>query len=757
METSYYTPPGALQEPTLVRTGKASELVAGLLAHRLPFVGFNEFRQTNELDIVVLTIQPEVPQHPFHDIRSAEKIAVCFPLNRDGELPFTIALRQDFPHVPHLSVSRDNEPVSLCLTEESPEEQLRTWTAARYGQLLHRWLRLTARGELHPIDQPLEPVFLGSANRIILPARFYEDTFDTTTESLRIYLGGQTSKQLTYVAVLSQQQSAWMEGVQLAPFINFLYTAQPRLPGSSQRRPTTLAELHEMLEGDDFLGALRQYLLDLQAKQPQLLLHHCLFFIRLPKQRTADGAIETIENWVFATAETGQQLGDRIGLWWIHEGKLGALVPVDQTRTGNTVNIDPLIPTPSLTPQLAAILNNVEDWSGKHFFGIGAGALGSQVINNLFRAGASQWTILDDDTLLGHNLARHYLPGFYVGMPKAEALATLLNATYGTEDTVAIVGDVLTQPLVKWIAKPIDAVIDLSASIAVGRYLAFDDTIPARRLSAFLNPAGSDLVLLAEDSDRTFRMDWLEMEYYRAIVHQTDLTQHLLYNGEPIRYSYACRDVSSQLPQDQVSLLAAVTSRGVRTALETNQPTITIWQSTSDLTITRLPIEPVVYQTVQQQGWTLLISARVTAQLSAQRLSRLPNETGGVLIGTFDMQRKLIYVVDQIPSPPDSQEWPMAYIRGVEGLPERLTHISQTTAGQLGYLGEWHSHPIGCSTQPSGDDRILFEWLREHRQYGGFPPFIAIVGDENSISWYIEQLPQPQAAKLHLNHEYETD
>lgn len=757
MKTTYYTPPGSVQDSTSVRSKKTSELVAGLLSHRLPFVGFDEFRQTDELDIVVLTIQPEVPQHPAHDIHSAEKMAVCFPLNREGELPFTIALRQDFPHVPHLSVSRVNEPVMLCLTEESPEEQLRSWTAARFVQLLHRWLRLTARGELHAVDQPLEPIFLGTANRIILPARFYEDSFDTTTESLDIYLGGQTSKQLTYVAILSKQQPVWMNGAHLAHFISFVYTAQPRLQGSSQRRPTTLSELHQTVGDDNLLVALRQYLLDLQSKQPHLLLHHCLFFIRLPKQRVAEGKVETVENWVFATAETGQQLGEEIGLWEIHEGKLGALVPVDLTQTGDTVNIEPLIPTPSLTPHLAAILNNVEDWSDKHFFGIGAGALGSQVVNNLFRAGANQWTILDDDVLLGHNLARHNLPGFYVGAPKAEALATLLNATYGTEDTVAIVGNVLTQPLVNWTAKPIDAVIDLSASIAVGRYLAFDETIPARRLSAFLNPEGSDLVLLAEDSDRTYRLDWLEMEYYRAIIHQTKLAQHLLYNGEPIRYSYACRDVSSQLPQDQVSLLAAVASRAVRTTLESNQPTLTIWQSTSDLTITRLPIEHVAYQTLQQRGWTVLISARVRAELSAQRLSRLPNETGGVLIGTFDMQRKQIYVVDQISSPPDSQEWPTAYIRGVEGLPERLTHISQVTAGQLGYLGEWHSHPVGCSTLPSTDDRTLFEWLRDHRQYDGFPPFIAIAGDENSISWYVEHLPQPQSVKLLLNHEYETD
>ena len=40
---------------------------------------------------------------------------------------------------------------------------------------------------------------------------------------------------------------------------------------------------------------------------------------------------------------------------------------------------------------------------------------------------------------------------------------------------------------------------------------------------------------------------------------------------------------------------------------------------------------------------------------------------GGVLIGVYDLQRQVVYVVDTIPSPPDSAEWPTLYIGGCEG------------------------------------------------------------------------------------------
>jgi len=50
------------------------------------------------------------------------------------------------------------------------------------------------------------------------------------------------------------------------------------------------------------------------------------------------------------------------------------------------------------------------------------------------------------------------------------------------------------------------AVIDCSASVAVGRYLAHSYG-GHRRMSIFLNPSGTDLVLLAEPADRSIRVD----------------------------------------------------------------------------------------------------------------------------------------------------------------------------------------------------------------------------------------------------------
>ena len=53
------------------------------------------------------------------------------------------------------------------------------------------------------------------------------------------------------------------------------------------------------------------------------------------------------------------------------------------------------------------------------------------------------------------------------------------------------------------------------------------------------------------------------------------------------------------------------------------------------------------------------------AKLSSLREPKLPNETGGVLLGSFDVERRILYIADALPSPPDSEEWPTLYIRGL--------------------------------------------------------------------------------------------
>jgi hypothetical protein len=278
----------------------------------------------------------------------------------------------------------------------------------------------------------------------------------------------------------------------------------------------------------------------------------------------------------------------------------------------------------------------------------------------------------------------------------------------------------------------------MAASVPVARALACDYEATGRRISLFLNPTGTDLVLLAEDADRSVPLDLLEMQYYRLLIQEETLHQHLQVEIERQRYARSCRDVSVRLPQDLVALHAGIGSRAFRMALANPSSQIAIWRANPDEMTTVLVRGSPAPLVIQHIGdWTIITDAWLLDQLHLQRESKLPNETGGVLIGAFDLQRRRIYVILSLPSPPDSVEWPTLYIRGYQGLKQRVEEVDAITVGQLGYIGEWHSHPPGCAATPSIDDQRALRWLTDERAVDGLPGLMVIVG-EGEDGWYLE-------------------
>lgn len=177
---TYLEPPGERIEPGDLRVTKAHDVASLLKRGDLPFCELLECRRLEEpvsSEVVVFEVEVEVGQHLKHDIRRQERVAALFRKD-DRAVPEALALRPDFPSVPHLNAgsSISNElSSSLCLYEEPyPEVKLR-WTAASFIGRIRNWLALTARGELHADDQPLEPLLLGSPWSLVIPPSLFEN------------------------------------------------------------------------------------------------------------------------------------------------------------------------------------------------------------------------------------------------------------------------------------------------------------------------------------------------------------------------------------------------------------------------------------------------------------------------------------------------------------------------------------------------------------------------------------------------------
>ena len=143
-------------------------------------------------------------------------------------------------------------------------------------------------------------------------------------------------------------------------------------------------------------------------------------------------------------------------------------------------------------------------------------------------------------------------------------------------------------------------------------------------------------------------------------------------------------------------------------------------------------------------GWTITVDAGVATRVRAMRADRLPRETGGVLFGLVDIPAKSIHVVDAAPAPPDSIEETGAFVRGVQGVDENIETVRRRTAGQVRYVGEWHSHPPRMSARPSSVDAVQIDWLAALMGMDSIPALMLIAADKELAVIFANELAAPQ-------------
>ena len=679
-------------------------------------------------EAVALSVSATVPQRPAHDIRHTEPVLIVFR-EGDDRYPRVESLRKDFPRTPHTNLTGAGEPISLCLYDQPWEDVKLTLTAPRLIARVMWWLEGTASGTLHGEDQPLEPLLFDPKWDLIVPSDLLSgsDTDEPvlltcywTGWSLRLFRSQDTSKNGT----VKPQGGSCMA---------LVVTCQPQQHGVIQATPRTLRDLQDLLipAGVDLMGFLQQRLDDCKngsdVEGVSLIL-----LVRLPKIRVAGGEVEKEELRAFAVVGP-------IGAV-VEEVARGSDAPGNGASQGSSdeIKLLPLNPRPGFTRALAAEVNGEGRGDSSNVIAVGVGALGSQVVSNLVRAGFGKWTLIDNDLLQPHNLGRHALGGWALGVPKALALADMLNGTIeGPPIACGIPTDVLMSQspdnpaVVDW--KSGNIILDMSASVAVARHLCHDIESPARRVSLFLNPSGTAITILAEDKARNATLDILEMQHYRALISDSRLSG-LLSPPSTMRSGVGCRDVSTQIPQDMVALLAGIGSRALRRAVETDDAQVATWRvDESDYSVTSTAVEAPEVRGRKKNGWRIFWDTQLEKKLRVARNEKLPNETGGVLIGSFDVARRIIYVVDATEAPLDSRECPNSFLRGLEGLQERVDVIQEATSGMLGYIGEWHSHPTR-NVAPSSLDKDVVKWVKRTLDDEGQVGVVGIVGSKQRLN-----------------------
>ncbi|MFZ1685523.1 MAG: ThiF family adenylyltransferase [Candidatus Zixiibacteriota bacterium] len=688
-------------------------------------------------EAVLIEVDVEIGQCPVNPIAKREEVAVVFRVD-DSCSPQIVSLRDDFPVVPHLNLTEHESIKNICIFNERWEEIRPTLSSFGLLERIQRWFAGTAAGTLHQSDQPLEPLIGINAPYVLVHPQLLR------TESIAV--AKLTSA--TYLRTTVMREIGTFSGSTTDQCFTAIIMRTPVVThGIIYREPRTLADLTSLFFeiGFDVSTMVRNQLRTFVDDPEWSLIRgtRLVVILILPKSRIASGPTESTDFRAFISESSVESIGIDLGVLIRTAGGVGPLITFDTSKTGATSLIKVGNTVPLMDRKSACEYSGRRSDQVTKIVQVGVGALGSQLVLNLIRQGFGLWTLIDSDLLLPHNLARHAAFRAQLGQPKSDGLARLASDVVADPGTITpLVVDVLEPAKfgdkVKVAFKSTDIIVDCSASIAVERTLCLDVESDARRVAFFMNPSGQDLVCLAEDCVRRTKLDVLEMAYYRGLLKHASLGGHLSPPIGVVRYGSSCRDTSSRIRQDAVALHAAISSRVLGEMGERPEGAVTVWRLSDTHALDRFDIVFGEERRVITGGWTVCYDTTFEDKVQMLRRDKLPNETGGVLLGHVDLLRRCLYVIDSVFAPPDSIEHPYAFIRGFSGIRAKLAKLTNVTGGNLQYVGEWHSHPDGCSTRMSADDVTLLGWVSKEVSALDQPGVVLIVG-KHEIRFHLQE------------------
>jgi len=700
---------------------------------------FVEARRKDDRELIVLDVRTGAPQHPACDIKKTERLAVLF-IGNDAQ-PLVIMLRDDFPDTEHQQLVPEGFPAIICIDDRPWAEAELTWTPAELVERIVSWFHRAARGELQDARQPLDPNLMGSPlgfliARSILAADVPED------------LIAEHDAEHHHMLRVKRFADAGEINKSMEPFCIAAYRVPPESMTRFRYAPGNLDSLAAMLSerGIDLFADLKkrfgEWIAESETAAWRLNARFAVI-VEMPIVAPGGELRDGTDHRAFVTTKSAGEIAVALGVAYSDENadvgsKVGYLRPfgkidIDESAVA-AIELQHAEVHLDFERDLATRLAGRNEPDTRRAVLIGAGAMGSHLADCLVREGRFKWTIIDDDRLLPHNLARHIARKGAVSRQKAGIVASHMNELLLDQEAVAEpiaanlfangeAGDKIEKAL-----SDADIIIDATASVVAERALS-DHASDARRICTFFNPTGEAAVLLSEPLDRALTLRDLEAQYLGLVLRTDRLSRHLGVQADTIAYTGACRAITNRIPQSQVNVLTGLAASGLGKAVDSDEGSIAIWSISPEGAVTIDAVKPETALSYRVLDWVISIDAGLIQRIHDMRDERLPAETGGLLFGLVDIPASRIHLVDASLAPPDSKELPDGFERGIQGVEELLDSVRRRTAGQVRYVGEWHSHPPRASARPSTIDAQQIDWLAALMRMDSIPALMLIAGD----------------------------
>jgi hypothetical protein len=681
-----------------------------------------EVQEQHGRHIAIFDVEVSLPSRAERDVsatgvRRLETVYLVFQPEFPLKAP-TPRLRKDFPsNFAHINPHRRGDLVPPCIFEGELTELMHRFGIEKILDQLLDWLKKAAAGQLLDLEQGWEPTRRGSPDTSIefdadaLAQSLPQDGSILALPSKLFQVG--TSRHLTlgqlgedagsFSLQRIQTTQAWAGTtpvyVACAPWVD----GQPRICGDYAA--DTVVDLPTLLERADSLGI------------------------------AADALRVALESAIFRS----MMFAPGAGTWpWPGDFCLGVVLaahrPVHLIASHRTVEFVPYLvriarqahrpelrdatvesayQIHQISPRLLAATSGYADADIQQMVTIvGCGSVGSKLALHMGRAGFGAQTLVDNESVSPHNMARHALLD-PAGWNKAEQTRKALTAL-GHQGVRAVARDIVPMLMApgggdmsELVQPGTRLLVDTTASLQVAAAISKSPHLggQVRVARAFLIGGGRVAALLLEAPQRAVRVDDLYAHLYAQCRANAPMRAAIgSEGGEPTEVFVGdnCRSLTLSMPDSLLSRGSAGIATQVQKWLASGFPQEAQllvgvgqdddlgmeWHSYA-VTTTH------VLAATADGGWTVRVSGTVAAAITADSQHWTPRETGGALLGHVDVLSRTIYIADLVPAPEDSERYPERFVLGTRGLKSALRQAHGDSVGYLHYVGTWHSHPMG--------------------------------------------------------------
>jgi hypothetical protein len=711
----------------------------------------NQLLSWDEWRIAVpLTISVDVPPlGTFQDIdiRDSEPVVLVFDLEEyPNTAPMVFTDRTDFPKnmLAHLYIAKNGKPPAFCYVRGDRDGW---YSNKRVQDLVIRignWLRDAAEGTLAQDGNQFEPLRLEGYSGVLIynyyqiAEKVNEDKTLFPNEHLAIGLfelksgeGFRLVKtiELGNVGEISEEISKDKAKSKTDPdrkhyrFGYFLWSEATDVFGDYDiALPSTWGE---------FKGFCSRYKISYESFENFYTQFDSTNYVRFPiiiairRPKVIIGFSSNIE---FLNFQISINEGDVV------EQKISDTVVVKLASHNQPLTIEKARKISGLSDDM--------DFSAAVF---GCGALGSKIVLHLARCGMTRMTLVDPDSMSPHNLVRHALLPASEGQNKAKALKDIISRMYPDEQLEIHDWEFpnLFFKVDREYLDGIDLLFDFTASDSFFLRLVTTDLLNKIKVrSAYISDFGNLGILLQEGSNRNPRIDDLRIALYAHYDDISDVKNWLIREQETdqtnltVSVGVGCNSETTVLSDDKVSLHAAICAGAIKKDVAmpddgTGKILLSIIHEDDSYGVKTVPlvIRPLdVLPAVNDPSWSVRFTHGIINRTIAELKHAGQNETGGVFVGVVNYKTKTIHVTGLISAPADSKANSVCFLRGYHGLSDQVGVVEKGSGGQLGYVGEWHSHPHG----PNGPSQTDMESVQKFKQefnslLSPLPVFLTIV------------------------------